>query len=256
MLFRSALGGFHSQAGWAAFLAVAIGFCVLSRKAAAFAVAPAEEVRSAPRSGDETPAYVMPFMAILAATMVSKMFSGGFEWLYPLRPAAALAAIWIFRHHYKRIQWTPGPFALILGAVVFVIWLGFDRSPQAGMSPELAAMPAWLRAVWIGIRIAGAVVAVPLAEELAFRGFLLRRLAASDFSSVSFRGFSLLPAVISSLAFGAMHNARWIEGTIAGLLYAWALSRRGSMGDAVLAHAFTNALLAAWVLATGQWQYW
>jgi hypothetical protein len=32
--------------------------------------------------------------------------------------------------------------------------------------------------------------------------------------------------------------------------------RRGSIGDAVVAHATTNALLAVWVLWGGNWQFW
>jgi CAAX prenyl protease-like protein len=100
------------------------------------------------------------------------------------------------------------------------------------------------------------VVTVPVAEELAFRGFLLRRLVSADFASVNWRAFPLLPVALSSLAFGAMHGSRWVEGTLAGVLYAWACTRRGRLGDAVAAHAATNAVLAGWVFATGQWQYW
>jgi hypothetical protein len=40
------------------------------------------------------------------------------------------------------------------------------------------------------------------------------------------------------------------------MLYALALSRRGRLSDAVLAHATTNALLAAYVLTTGAWSLW
>ncbi len=35
---------------------------------------------------------------------------------------------------------------------------------------------------------------------------------------------------------------------MAGVAYAWAMLRRGKIGDAVIAHATTNALLAAYVL--------
>ncbi len=40
---------------------------------------------------------------------------------------------------------------------------------------------------------------------------------------------------------------------MAGLLYALAYSRRGSLGDAVAAHATTNALLSSDTLTTGNW---
>ena len=53
--------------------------------------------------------------------------------------------------------------------------------------------------------------------------------------------------MVSSLLFGALHT-RWLAGTVAGMCDAWARSRRGRVDDAVLAHAITNALIAADVL--------
>jgi membrane protease YdiL (CAAX protease family) len=45
-------------------------------------------------------------------------------------------------------------------------------------------------------------------------------------------------------------------GTLAGLAFAAALRWRGRMGDAVVAHAVSNLLLAAWVLGFGDWAQW
>ena len=101
-----------------------------------------------------------------------------------------------------------------------------------------------------------AVVTVPIAEELAFRGFLIRRLMAADFVALDIRSFSYLAVLISSVAFGLLHGDRWIAGTVAGLLYAVVFLRRGSIGDAVVAHATTNALIAAMVLIGGKWYLW
>jgi CAAX prenyl protease-like protein len=84
----------------------------------------------------------------------------------------------------------------------------------------------------------------------------MRRLISPDFEAVDPRIFSYVALLASSLAFGMLHGGRWISGTLAGLLYAIALLRRGSIGDAVVAHATTNALLAAWVLIGGNWYLW
>lgn len=59
----------------------------------------------------------------------------------------------------------------------------------------------------------------------------------------------------SSVLFGALHG-RWLAGTIAGMLYAAALYRRGSVSEAVLAHATTNGLIALAVLLGGLWSFW
>jgi membrane protease YdiL (CAAX protease family) len=47
-----------------------------------------------------------------------------------------------------------------------------------------------------------------------------------------------------------------MAGVLAGLVFAVALRWRGRMGDAVVAHAVSNLLLAVWVLGMGDWAQW
>jgi len=95
-----------------------------------------------------------------------------------------------------------------------------------------------------------------MVEELAFRGFLIRRVISPDFDSLSPRRYTYFAVLVSSVAFGLLHGDRWIAGSVAGLIYAAVFLRRGRIGDAVVAHALTNALLAAWVLWSGRWYLW
>ncbi len=111
-----------------------------------------------------------------------------------------------------------------------------------------------LAAAWLIFRVLGSVVTVPVTEELAFRGYALRRLVSPDFDQTPLR-FTWLSFLVSSILFGALHG-RWLAGTVAGMFYAWALYRRGRVGDAILAHATTNALIAADVLILGNWNLW
>jgi membrane protease YdiL (CAAX protease family) len=53
-----------------------------------------------------------------------------------------------------------------------------------------------------------------------------------------------------------MHGQHWLVGIVAGLAYAFLLRHRGRMGDAVVAHAVSNLLLAVWVLTRGDWGLW
>jgi membrane protease YdiL (CAAX protease family) len=53
-----------------------------------------------------------------------------------------------------------------------------------------------------------------------------------------------------------MHGGRWELGTVAGVVYALLIRQTGRMGNAVVAHALTNALIAVYVLSFGQWQLW
>jgi membrane protease YdiL (CAAX protease family) len=68
--------------------------------------------------------------------------------------------------------------------------------------------------------------------------------------------FTWLGLGISSIAFGLLHGSFWFEGVLAGLLYGWALIRRGRIGEAVVAHATTNALLVGYVLIFQKWHLW
>jgi membrane protease YdiL (CAAX protease family) len=57
------------------------------------------------------------------------------------------------------------------------------------VSALLLASSTLAKSTWITLRVLGAVVTVPLAEELAFRGFLMRRMVSRDFESVPFGAF-------------------------------------------------------------------
>jgi CAAX prenyl protease-like protein len=125
-----------------------------------------------------------------------------------------------------------------------------------GIASGLASWPDSAKITWLALRTLGAVITVPIAEELAFRGFLIRRVISRDFELLSPRSFTFLSVLVSSVAFGLLHGDRWLAGIVAGLLYAVAFLRRGRIGDAVAAHATTNALLAGWVLIRGDWYMW
>jgi membrane protease YdiL (CAAX protease family) len=53
-----------------------------------------------------------------------------------------------------------------------------------------------------------------------------------------------------------MLHGRWLAGILAGMIYATAQYRRGQISDAIVAHAVTNGLLAAYVLGLGHWNFW
>jgi exosortase E/protease (VPEID-CTERM system) len=251
-----AIYGFHSQAGWIAFNCAA-GFIVYtSRNSPALNRNARREVIGAE---NPTATYLVPFLAILAAGMVASALSSGFEALYPLRPLAAGLALYRYWPRLRRLQWRVtwrGPAA---GIVVFVIWIIAARlqaGPETGPPLELAAMPVVLRVSWMAVRGIASATVVPLAEELAFRGFLMRRLVAADFQAVAYRSVGIGALLLSAIVFGLGHGTMWFPGIVAGLLYGAVTRHSGSLGEAVSAHATTNALIAALVLFDGRWQLW
>jgi exosortase E/protease (VPEID-CTERM system) len=259
---RIALGGFHSQAGWIAFNAIALGLTTVAGSIPWIrnqnVPGPRPRVPGAVATDNPTAAWVLPFVVILGTGMLSHAMSADFEWLYPLRFFAAAFTLWSFRHKYRSLDWRVGWAGPVAGLVVFLLWIFMERSGGRAdaMPAALAAAQPWTRIAWICVRTLAATVTVPIAEELAFRGFLLRRVLSEDFEQVSFRRFSWPAIAISSILFGLLHGDRWLAGAAAGVVYALVLARRGRIGEAVAAHSTTNILIAADVLLFHQWQLW
>jgi CAAX prenyl protease-like protein len=267
--------GFHSQAGRIAFTAVALTFSMATRKLSCLQRGPASTPKDPTIAGTPTAnetaespavaAYLVPFLAILAASFISKSASGYFEWLYPLRFIAAAVALWYFRSEYRKLDWRFGWITPATGAAIFLAWIVPGRIVPALWTHEhlagplgsaLAALSPSMRVAWIASRVAAAVVTVPIAEELAFRGFLARRLISRNFDEVPFRSLTWRSVCLSSVVSGVMHGSHWFVGILAGLAYAAVLKWRGRIGDAIIAHATSNLLLAVWVLLRGEWGLW
>jgi exosortase E/protease (VPEID-CTERM system) len=250
-----AIYGFHSQAGWLAFN-FAAGLIVYASRYSPTLNRNAK--REAIGVENPTATYLVPFLAILAAGMVASALSSGFEALYLLRPIAAGLALYRYWPRLRQLQWRVTWRGPAVGIVVFVVWIIGARL-QGGpepMPPELAAMPAAMRLSWIAIRAIASMAIVPLAEELAFRGFLMRRLVAADFQAMPYRSVGIGALLLSAIVFGLSHGTMWLPGIIAGLLYGAVTLRSGDLGEAVSAHATTNGLIAALVLFDGRWQLW
>jgi CAAX prenyl protease-like protein len=200
----------------------------------------------------------MPLLAIMATGVLTKAMSDGFEILYALRLVAGLALLFLYRQTVASLDWHwtwRGPAA---GLMVFIVWMVAAHFwvPEAAMPQPLAALPPGLRGTWIASRIAAAALTVPIAEELAYRGYLMRRLSNADFESVPFRSVRWPAIGATAVVFGAVHGALWLPAVAAGFTYGLLLTRRGQFGEAVIAHATSNALIAASVLGWNQWQLW
>jgi exosortase E/protease (VPEID-CTERM system) len=248
--------GFHSQVGWIAFLAVALGLVLMTQSCRFFR---ANHTLTEHQEANGTVMYLLPFFAILATAMITGAFSAddALDWFYPLRVVVAAMALWLFAHSWVTDRWSWSWTAVFLGAAVFLLWLALepltsDRGRGVALADSLSGLPVGWAAAWLIFRVIGFTITVPLAEELAFRGYIMRRLIATRFEEVPFGQFSWLSLLVSSALFGVMHS-HWLAGMVAGLCYATALYRRGRLTECVIAHATTNAMLAAYALATGSW---
>jgi exosortase E/protease (VPEID-CTERM system) len=249
--------GFHSQAGWIAFNTVAVGIALVALRSSWFSRAAG--VRGEEGAGENpTAVYLMPFLALALAGMVSRAASAGFETLYGLRLVAAGAALCYSWPRLRDVDWRFSWRGVLAGLFTFAVWIVAARMivPPAVMPPALAAMPILPRAAWITGHILTSVGVVPVAEELAFRGYLLRRVRGPEFESISPRQAGGVALIISAVVFGLLHGALWLPGIVAGAVFGLLYMRTERLGEAVAAHATGNGLIAAAVLLGSQWQLW
>ncbi len=187
---------------------------------------------------------------------------------FPLR-VVVLAAILVF---FSRpvIELRPRRLlpTLALGVAVFVIWVAPDllfphyrqywlfRNAVTGAARSTLAGALRNDPFVLTFRVLRAVVIVPIVEELFWRGWLMRWLINADFRKVPMGAYAPWSFWITALMFASEHGPYWDVGLAAGILYNWWMIRTKSLGDCILAHAVTNAVLCAWVILGGRWEYW
>lgn len=251
-----AIGGFHSKVGWLLFCVIALGFVWVVGNARAFRLDAATEP-----DAEQNPAtaYLLPFLVFLAASLVTGLVAAeadAFDALYPLRIAGTLVVLYLLRARYRDLKLDVRYQSVALGIAAFAFWRlvahGGSANAVTTLRQGLAGAGQVGAALWMTARIVGACVAAPVAEELAFRGYLMRRLTAADFAAVDARTCGWPAWLGSSLAFGILHEHDWLAATVAGLAYALAQRLRGRVSDAIVAHAVTNILLTVDALLLGQ----
>jgi CAAX prenyl protease-like protein len=185
------------------------------------------------------------------------------RWLYGLRVGLVLVALMVLWRHYSElgrassVSWREWALATGVGVAVFIAWINLDVKPMAfgsgeGFDPRIGGRVSLSLAV---VRLAGAALVVPVMEELFWRSFLLRWLQNPTFLSVPPGTVGLRALLISSVLFATEHTL-WFAGLLAGLAYGWLYKRSGNLWVPVVAHAVTNGVLGAYVLATGAWTFW
>jgi CAAX prenyl protease-like protein len=149
--------------------------------------------------------------------------------------------------------------SILVGLVAIAIWIGIDPFYHhlGGATPFDPSMIGSVaqRNLFIAFRVIGAVIVVPLMEELLWRAFLIRWLVNEDFKRVPVGMFTWASFGVTVTLFGAEHS-EWLAGLICGALYNWLYYKRKDVFSCVVAHAVSNAALAAWVLARGDWKFW
>lgn len=208
--------------------------------------------------------YVAPFAVFIALRWLPLPPA----WLAPARFAAVAATIAVFSRGVipLRLRFPGGSVAL--GALVLAIWIAPDRiwagyrnlwpfhNSLMGAARSTLAAGLQSNGFFIAVRVLESAILVPIAEELFWRGWLMRWTIRSEFQDVPVGQYTAYSFWVAALLFASEHGPYWDVGLAAGVAYNWWCVRTHNLADCILAHAVTNALLAGYVLLFHQWQYW
>jgi uncharacterized protein len=209
--------------------------------------------------------YIVPFI-VFAAMLLVQQYVPVPAWLRFFVSIGSIAAVSlpVLKGRLEK------PFlSILIGIAVFVIWVApdflvpswhhfilFDNGimghPAGNTPPASKSDP-----IFLAFRIAISVIAVPILEELFWRGWMIRWVInPHQFESLPLGAYTPVAFWAVALLFASEHGSFWDVGLAAGIIYNWWIMRTRSLWDCILAHAVTNGMLAAYVIGAGQWQYW
>jgi CAAX prenyl protease-like protein len=214
-----------------------------------------------------TLAYVLPFLVFVGIMAVERFIPLPAQWLYPVRFLAVAVVVGLVSWPYLSFR-PSAPLASIgIGIAVFAIWIAPDLlfgyrhtwlfenaitgSPASSLDPHLKS-----NIPFMVLRTISSALLVPIVEELFWRGWMMRWLINTDFLTVPLGKYVPSAFWIVAVLFASEHGPYWEVGLAAGAVYNWWIVRTRNLADCILAHGVTNAVLAGYVLFTGQWQYW
>jgi len=204
----------------------------------------------------------MALLALRPALPVSPLME---QIVWVLALSAALASVSRSVLDFRTRNWFG---SVLLGIAVFSIWVGpdmifpgyhgfwlFSNSVMGSVSSALPESSRHNVAV-LALRTLRTAALVPIAEELFWRGWLMRWIVSHDFAKVPLGAWSASAFWTVAVLFASEHGPQWDVGLAAGALYNWWMLRTRSLGDLFLAHGVTNACLSALVIFGGRWEYW
>ena len=220
----------------------------------------ADPVKKTLGPGEYLP-YALPFLVFAGFTYAVPLLGLSPPLIYPVKTLAVFACLVLI---WPKIKGEIVPFldlnAVLAGMAAFILWIALeDRYPLLGSPEGLNPYDCGYgsNGTWglIGARLAGAVLVVPVMEELFWRSFALRFLMDKRFARVPLGTFSWFSFIGVSLAFGFEHH-RWLPGIFAGMLYALVLYQKKNLFSPILAHSVTNLLLGIYVVINRAWDFW
>jgi len=223
----------------------------------------------------------LPFVLFVGlGALQGKLFDGSEYWVYAFKTIVVGALLWWLRGYLPEMKWAFSWSAVVVGIAIAALWIGLEgvvptlaelwgagTRVVTGQIPEpSAANEPWhpvayfssnpaLGWAFLAIRVVGRSLVVPALEEVFYRSFFYRSIAAARFNEVPLGIWHATAFVITSLVFGLAHPDQWLAAVVCGAAYQLLVVKKKRLGDAMLAHATTNLIISGYAIWTGQWQF-
>jgi CAAX prenyl protease-like protein len=224
-------------------------------------------------AGAELIPYVAPIFGYVGLTalegyvpqLLGKESAAWYPIAYCIKLVLVALVAWHYRATWKDFLPAPSIGKIVLGVVTGVLvcaaWVGLDGhyptfsflGSRSAFDP-LALGVGW-RWAFIGERLLGLVVVVPVIEELFWRSFLMRWVIDNEFAKVPIGKVTPLAAAVTSALFAVAHP-EWLPALLTGLLWAWLVWSTKSLSACLISHATANLALGIYVISTHDWKFW
>lgn len=218
-------------------------------------------------------AHVLPLAVYLIGTTVAAYADKAYPIVYTAVVIASLITLWTTRKETSSVRPHRRVAAgVVVGLVGIVVWIGlsslnleaavaaylpssFRPAERTAFNPFAELSHAGLAWLFTAVRIIGLVIVVPWAEELFWRGFLLRWTIADRWQQVPVGTFSL-PSFLIVTALFTLAHPEWFAAAVYCMLLNALVYWKRDIWVCMVAHAVSNLVLAIYVLSTGNWWLW
>ncbi len=227
-------------------------------------------------------AYVLPFFVFMVLTSVEPKDPespsyGMYPWIYAFKLLAtgfALTIVWpVFRSMQRPVKGQ----GILFGIAGVILWvmicnlhleqrflfpflqtLHLDTILGTGERSAFNPFAYWqgqsaMIALYLVLRGIGLSIIVPIIEEHFLRGFVMRFVVAEKWWKVPIGHVTRQSAIYGTLIPMLMHPGELIAAAVWFSLITWLYVRTKNLWECIVAHAVTNFLLGAYVLASGNW---
>lgn len=210
-----------------------------------------------------------PFFLYLIGTSLVGMLDRSY---YPLGYAAVALAVaiacWaLFRGRKLIVPHARIGIGVLFGLIGIAIWIGLSElrleeylpvwlrgEKRAGFNP-FGELSYGVACCFLAVRIFGIALLVPIAEEVFWRGFVLRWAIGEKWQELPIGTFQWQAFAVGTLGFTLVHP-EWLAAAVYAILLNTLICWKKDLWLCIVAHAVSNFALVVYVLLTESWWLW